>query len=338
MSNGKFYNKKKKAVKAKKGSESDEDSAESSPSHADSEEEEEEEEEEAGEENEAAGSTKDGMADMMSKILNQKTSKVVPVLEKRKTTIMKSIDAERTERAELKKAQAAKSLIRTKQLSQPGHSHPEKERALRKLATKGVVALFNAVAEAQRVQRELDEETAGGSSFTKKEEKAAAMAKVDIKKMSKSNFLDLLTGGQGQGEKKTKTGHASAASREDASEEDEAESDSDGLDPAGSRGRWGALRDDYIPEDEGVLRNWNKDQSDGRAGGGRKGTKAGDAAAGGSDDEGEGGEYLDDVKVRSSSNSNSSSTGKRTISASSPAVKGAFKVSEKKRKHDAKNK
>jgi len=320
MSNGKFYNKKKKTVK--KDSESDEDSAESSPSHSDREEEEEEEEDSAG-----AGSAKDGMADMMSKILNQKTSKDVPVLEKRTTTIMKSIDAERNERTELKKAQAAKSLIRTKQLSQPGHSNPEKERSLRKLATKGVVALFNAVAEAQRVQRDLDEEVGGSSSFTKKEEKAAALAKVDIKKMSKSNFLDLLTGGE-TGKKAAKSAPA------DEDEEDE-DSDSDGQDPAGRGARWGALRDDYIQEDEGVLRNWNK--SEGGAAGGSDGEEGGD------------GEYLDDVKVRSADKPSGSSSGgggggggsgagKRSISTAVPAVKGTFKVSAKKRKHDANSK
>ena len=287
----KFYTKKKKVVQ--KDSESDADSVDSASSHSDSEGEDEEEDEVGA---------KDGMADMMSKILNQKTTKDVPVLEKRKTTIMKSIDAERGERSELKKAQAAKSLIRTRQLSQPGHSNPEKERSLRKLATKGVVALFNAVAEAQRVARDLDDDNMGGSSYTKKEEKKVAMAKVDIKKMSKSNFLDLLTGGESG---KKGVGSASAAD-EDAGDH----SSDDGLDPANSRGKWGALRDDYIQEDEGVLRNWNK---------------------------------ADDVRVLSADHSSktressggTSTAGKRSISTAVPAVKGAHKVSMKKRKHDA---
>lgn len=308
----KFYTKKKKVVQ--KDSESDADSVDSASSHSDSEGEDEEEDEVGA---------KDGMADMMSKILNQKTTKDVPVLEKRKTTIMKSIDAERGERSELKKAQAAKSLIRTRQLSQPGHSNPEKERSLRKLATKGVVALFNAVAEAQRVARDLDNDNMGGSSFTKKEEKKVAMAKVDIKKMSKSNFLDLLTGGESG---KKGVGSASAADEdEDAGDH----SSDDGLDPANSRGKWGALRDDYIQEDEGVLRNWNKAEGGG--------------LAASSDEEGGGDNYLDDVKVRSADHSSqpressggTSTAGKRSISTAVPAVKGAHKVSMKKRKHDA---
>jgi len=307
----KFYTKKKKVVQ--KDSESDADSVDSAASHSDSEGEDEEE-------NEVGA--KDGMADMMSKILNQKTTKDVPVLEKRKTTIMKSIDAERGERSELKKAQAAKSLIRTRQLSQPGHSNPEKERSLRKLATKGVVALFNAVAEAQRVARDLDNDNTGGSSFTKKEEKKVAMAKVDIKKMSKSNFLDLLTGGEAG-----KKGVGSASAADEGA--DDPNSSDDGLDPANSRGKWGALRDDYIQEDEGVLRNWNKAEGGG--------------LAASSDEEGGGDNYLDDVKVRSADHSSktressggASTAGKRSISTAVPAVKGAHKVSMKKRKHDA---
>jgi len=196
------------------------------------------------------------MADMMAKILNQKTARDVPVLEKRKTAIMKSIDEEREERVQLKKAQQVKAMVRNKQITLPGHSSIEKEKVLRKLATKGVVALFNAVAEAQRMQKDLEDVTEAGDKEGKKE-KTEQLAQVDIKKMSKVNFLDLLTGGT------TTTSSAPKAEAPVSDDESDHYSDeSDDNEPGQGDSTWGALRDNYFHEDEEgagkKLKNWDK--------------------------------------------------------------------------------
>jgi hypothetical protein len=200
---------------------------------------------------------KDGMADMMAKILNQKTSRAIPVLEKRNTTIMKSIAEERDERNALKKAQQEKAMIRNKQVALPGHSSIEKEKMLRKLATKGVVALFNAVAEAQRMEQDLADVDASGDKEAKKL-KAEKLASVDIKKMSKDNFLDLLTGDAADTS-------APVQSDSDKSASDNIDDDDDDDDDDGPATSWGALRDDYFEEDQdgsGRLKDWNKNMED----------------------------------------------------------------------------
>ncbi len=270
-----FYNKKKKGKQESSDSGEESDKSEELAKNSTDEDEEESQDgddDDVAEEGDDGVSAKDGMADMMSKILNQRTSRSVPVLEKRKTAIMKTIDAERNERSELRRAQAARQMSRTRQLAQPGLSNPEKERALRKLATKGVVALFNAVAEAQRVQRDIDNGD-GDLHGSKKDAKAAAVAKVDIKKMSKSNFLDLLTGNDATANQ--------ASVNEAGNHSNDSNSDDDRTAPVGSK--WEALRDDYIREDAGVLKDFGKSEGDR-----------------GEDSEGSADDYLDDVKVGSS--------------------------------------
>ena len=103
------------------------------------------------EEEEGGGKVKrDGLADMMSKILNQNIGDKVPVLAKRKTTMMKEMEGKQGDAERLKRQRIEKRAEREKQLVVPDHTSADFERQLRKLATRGVVALFNAVAKSKK--------------------------------------------------------------------------------------------------------------------------------------------------------------------------------------------
>ena len=100
--------------------------------------------------------TKDGLADMMSRILNQQTG-ANPVLAKRKTPLMKGtslglydirytcfvtslpseMEREKEQLQRLKEIRAERKARKEKQLVLPDPSTADFERQLRKLATKG---------------------------------------------------------------------------------------------------------------------------------------------------------------------------------------------------------
>jgi hypothetical protein len=105
------------------------------------------------------GGQKDGMADVMARILNQQVNKKAPVLAKRRTALMKETEEEKKARARAKTAAERKRATLNHQLYVPDHTDAEKERQLKRIATRGVVALFNAVTKARQVQ----EEKGGGS-------------------------------------------------------------------------------------------------------------------------------------------------------------------------------
>lgn len=104
----------------------------------------------------AAGGTgaKDGMADVMARILNQEVNKKAPVLAKRRTALMKDMEKEKRERHRAKEAAEKKRAALNHQLYVPDHKDAERERQLRRIATRGVVALFNAVTKARQAQEE----------------------------------------------------------------------------------------------------------------------------------------------------------------------------------------
>lgn len=79
----------------------------------------------------------DGFADMMSKILNQKTGDKVPVLAKRKTALMKEMEVAHADTDRLKRQRVDKKAEKEKQLVVPDLSSADFERQLRKLATRG---------------------------------------------------------------------------------------------------------------------------------------------------------------------------------------------------------
>lgn len=84
----------------------------------------------------------DGFADMMSKILNQKTGDKVPVLAKRKTALMKEMEGSHKDADRLKRQRAEKKSEKEKQLVIPDLSSADFERQLRKLATRGGILLL----------------------------------------------------------------------------------------------------------------------------------------------------------------------------------------------------
>ena len=80
---------------------------------------------------------RDGLADMMSKILNQKVGDKIPVLSKRKTPMMKEIEGETEEIEKLKRQRIDKKAEKEKQLVVPDASTADFERQLKRLATRG---------------------------------------------------------------------------------------------------------------------------------------------------------------------------------------------------------
>ena len=84
----------------------------------------------------------DGLADMMSKILNQKVGDKIPVLAKRKTALMKEREGSHIDSDRLKRQRAEKKADREKQLVVPDLTSADFERQLRKLATRGGIT-FN---------------------------------------------------------------------------------------------------------------------------------------------------------------------------------------------------
>jgi hypothetical protein len=87
---------------------------------------------------EEEGGERDGMADMMAKILHQQVEGGrIPVLAKRKTAIMRELAQEKASQDRLKLARKQKREDKGKFLVVPDHSTGDYERQLRKVATRG---------------------------------------------------------------------------------------------------------------------------------------------------------------------------------------------------------
>jgi hypothetical protein len=119
-----------------------------------------------------AHANQDGFAQMLSKILNQNVDKnkiVNPVLAKRKTSIMKELEANAVDKERVKELRKERELSKKRQLVIPDVSTANYERQLKKLATKGVVSLFNAVAKLKREEaaEEQDDDNNKNSSASK---------------------------------------------------------------------------------------------------------------------------------------------------------------------------
>lgn len=97
----------------------------------------------------------DALSNVLSKILGEDTGrKAAPVLAKRKTEAMRMIEEEAEKNALLRAARIQKREEQHKQQRQPHEYDIEHERLLRKIATKGVVALFNAISTAKKAREE----------------------------------------------------------------------------------------------------------------------------------------------------------------------------------------
>ena len=82
--------------------------------------------------------------------MGQNVNKSVPVLSKRTTTQMKDIERKKREKGELKEKRLQRIADRDRQLIKPSVLQQDKERQLRRIATRGVVALFNAIVSAKK--------------------------------------------------------------------------------------------------------------------------------------------------------------------------------------------
>lgn len=124
-----------------------------------------------------------GFASAMGKIMARDLSgKATPVLAKRKTTQQKQADKAAVAVKEDAKKNKAKKKLRKAHLVAPDPLQADFERQLRKVSTKGVVALFNAIAKHQRSIDVVMEDT------SKPAAKAAVVA------TQNKSFLDLLKG------------------------------------------------------------------------------------------------------------------------------------------------
>jgi len=222
------------------------------------------------------GQKKDGMGDMLSKILAQSVTASNPVLAKRKTAIMKEMEDDKKDRDRLKRLRTQRKTEREKQMEVPDASSADYERQLRKLATRGVVSLFNAISTAKR-----DEAEVHAAAAAKAAEQAKDISRVDVKRMTQANFLELLkgdeasktnqTGGEGDS---SATGAAAEATASSSSAAAAVTANGTGAGPAAKKSSaarsaaakdksWSALRDNYLLENTTTLKNWDKDSDAG---------------------------------------------------------------------------
>ncbi|XP_071325449.1 RRP15-like protein [Trachinotus anak] len=177
------------------------------------------------------GNANAGWAEAMAKILGKKTPESkISILVKNKE-LEKVKERERQEQLERKsqvdKRQAWEMMCREK----PNVVNDrETERALQRIATRGVVQLFNAVRKHQKTMDDKVKEV-GGS-----ERKKAKL----LSSVSKKDFIDVLRRTEGGGGGTTKTDRDQAAAEEK---------------PA-----WSVLRDDFMMG--ATMKDWDKD-SDG---------------------------------------------------------------------------
>ncbi|RLN51546.1 hypothetical protein BBJ29_008635 [Phytophthora kernoviae] len=131
---------------------------------------------EAEDEEDNKGHEAVGFGDAMSKILGQNVAEdAQPILAKRTTARMREIQSDKKETKTARLSTAEKREREQKDMAIPDHTTAVQDRKLRMIATKGVVALFNAIEKHQHQNGKKDE---------KNDKK--------VKEMSKDNFLGLL--------------------------------------------------------------------------------------------------------------------------------------------------
>merc|ERR1719264_721986 len=170
-----------------------------------------------------------GWADAMAKVLamGKNSEKTVGVLSKAKKDNAKEKDSEGKVLEPLALRKARKREVDSIGRSMPNPLQRNAERTLTKIATRGVVQLFNAVREQQKDMK--SQLRQAGGSFRKQE-------KV-LKTINKANFINMLSGkamveGEEPAEKK---------SRLEKEEEDEDEDEKEQ-----KQSSWNILRDDFM--------------------------------------------------------------------------------------------
>ncbi|KAI9909128.1 hypothetical protein PsorP6_015173 [Peronosclerospora sorghi] len=121
-----------------------------------------------------------GFGDAMSKVLSQHVAEdAQPILAKRTTARMREIQSDKKESKTARVSAADKRARELKNMAVPDHTTAAQDRQLRIIATKGVVALFNAIHKHQHQNGKKDD---------KNDKK--------VKEMSKDHFLGLLKASQ----------------------------------------------------------------------------------------------------------------------------------------------
>ncbi|XP_004391397.2 RRP15-like protein [Trichechus manatus latirostris] len=194
-----------------------------------------------GNENAAESSvgTDPGWADAMAKILNKKTPKTKPGILMKNKELEKEKETLKRERLEKRK-----QLDRRREWEMMCRVQPdvvkdkETERNLQRIATRGVVQLFNAV---QKHQKNVDEKVKEAGGSIRKRAKL-------ISTVSKKDFISVLRGTDGSTNEKSSAGKKSKAKQTEVKSEE-------------SPG-WNIFRDDFMMG--ASMRDWDK-ESDGSA-------------------------------------------------------------------------
>ncbi|XP_013100482.1 RRP15-like protein [Stomoxys calcitrans] len=143
--------------------------------------------------------------------------------------------------SDLKQPKNQKLELRVK----PTWKDIERERALRKVATKGVVQLFNAVRIQQKdLQHQLEE---AGPLDSRKE--------AVLKNINKRKFLDVLMGG-----KRSKSEAVDNPVKNELKKEEEDESSDDDYDNKKKKSEWNVLRDDFMTNKKN--KHWDEEDED----------------------------------------------------------------------------
>ncbi|CAM9296900.1 unnamed protein product [Ectocarpus sp. 4 AP-2014] len=206
--------------------------------------------------------TAGGMGDVMARILGQKldTRVQAPVLAKRKTKTMKEMENASVKRAETRGKSAARRANMTQQFVIPDHTTTDYERQLKKIATRGVVALFNAISKRQNQGGATAGGVGGGSSGNN----VAVTAKATVVKgASRHAFLDMLKTGVkptgGAAEAAAGAGVGSGGKRGGGSAGGGGGAVGEG-DEDGGRS-WSVLKEDFMMGSS-TMKSWDQDSAD----------------------------------------------------------------------------
>ncbi|XP_043780162.1 RRP15-like protein [Cervus elaphus] len=186
---------------------------------------------------EAGVGTNAGWADAMARILNKKIPESKPTILVRNRELEKEKEKLKRERLEKRKQLDKKREWEMMCRVKPDVvKDKETERNLQRIATRGVVQLFNAV---QKHQKNVDEKVKEAGGSIRKRAKL-------ISSVSKKDFINVLRGMDGNASEKTSAGKNSKAKQTEAKSEEG---------PG-----WTILRDDFMMG--ASMKDWDK-ESDG---------------------------------------------------------------------------
>jgi len=191
------------------------------------------------------------MADILGRGGTGGNTRQGPVLSKRKAKELREMATERTDGNKKDVQQASKRTLLNKDLVQPTHLTANYEKSLRKIATRGVVALFNAIKTHQR-SADTDSNRKG-----KKRKKG--------KDLTKESFLKMLKTSQKDEKKKSRalnlTGSSTTPASAAVNQTEEPTGDEAGTAEKKKKkskgtGGWDVLQEDMLLGS--TMRDWDK--------------------------------------------------------------------------------